>query len=319
LPIYYVTRDELSPDLDSSNSIANIIKSRNWADWGTLRFEPLASPALRAEIASLGTTIKATIKELEGVFAAPKEITSEKSHQAPFVSLPLSRAEFLLEVPIARQEHFSKDHLDKIHKHAYYAYTDKFDEVITPADIVEPAVIMNLHSYLLKQVPEENESYNSQSSASIAGIVDASKGKSVAISFVIDNSASMRGNGALCTVTPGLISFCFSAWGACPPAAGLPSRLDRWTASRPSRFAPCLRARRYRFERMALVGSLERPLGGRLRFRRRAGEARNVVGRGIGINLNHGDPVQDVRLILGRPRIEAPPTTTSEADASFIA
>src|SRR5712671_4990007 len=65
-------------------------------------------------------------------------------------------------------------------------------------------------------------------------------------------SALGASGGATCTVTLGLISFCFSPWGACPPGAGLPLLLD----ARPSRPAPCLRARRYRFDRSALVGSL---------------------------------------------------------------
>jgi hypothetical protein len=59
---------------------------------------------------------------------------------------------------------------------------------------------------------------------------------------------------------------------------------------------------------MALAVSLRAERAGRilwtcacawLRFAPRVGEARNVVGRGISVSLNHGHPLQDGRLVSG--------------------
>jgi len=147
-------------DVEPPHPIASILKTRNWADWRRFRFELLTTPALRAEIASLATTIKVAMKELEIIFAASKENKLAKSREASSISLPPSVAAYSPEVPVARQEHFSKEHLEKIQKKAYYVYTNKFDEIITPTDISQPADTMKLHSYLLEHLRHEIDSYD---------------------------------------------------------------------------------------------------------------------------------------------------------------
>jgi hypothetical protein len=193
LPVYYVSCDEMGNGFATPNPVAEVLKTRNWADWRHLRFEPLTTPALRAEIASLATTIKEAMKELEGVFAAAKENKLAQSHEAPPIVSQPPLAIYSPEIPVARQENFSKERLERIQKKAYYVYTNKFDEIIAPADICQPAEIMSFHSYLLTQLRVANDSYSSEINANAAEISHAAEKQRLAMLFLIDNSGSMRG------------------------------------------------------------------------------------------------------------------------------
>jgi hypothetical protein len=80
LPIYYVSCDELHA-ADTTDEIAAVLRTRNWADWRSFRFKDLISSELREQIALLATTIKSTIKVLETVLAASQSTVRHLAEQ----------------------------------------------------------------------------------------------------------------------------------------------------------------------------------------------------------------------------------------------
>ena len=204
LPIYYVNCDEMG-DIDAApNEMASTLKARNWADWRELRFEPLSSPRLRAEIAVLATTIKSTMKELEAVFTASTAPPSVPAQESDLVSPPTAPVPPLpslqtAEVPVVRKQRFSQQHLEHVAKNFYYAYTTNYDETIAPAKISEPADIMKLHSFLLAHVRSEVEAREDDIFAWAASMALLGKAGDLAMTFLIDNSGSMRGEKILNT------------------------------------------------------------------------------------------------------------------------
>jgi cobaltochelatase CobT len=147
LPIYYVPCDEMDEGVDPPDPIAKVLRARNWADWRKFRFQTLTSPAVRVAIASLATTIKSTMKELEAIFAASEVDASVTAKSHPIVSTTTAVATVPLgpyapEVPVVRAKRFSRKILDQVSKNPYYAYTTRFDEVITPSEVSDASETM---------------------------------------------------------------------------------------------------------------------------------------------------------------------------------
>jgi cobaltochelatase CobT len=197
LPIYYVSCDEMDEGIDPPDPIAKVLRARNWADWRKFRFETLTSPAVRVAIASLATTIKSTMKELEAVFAASKadSLVPAKSLPMPSITPALTTVlptPYAPEVPVVRGRRFSQKILDQVAKNPYYAYTTRFDEIITPSEISEPSETMRLHTFLLNSLRKEIDAYQDQIAARTLEISETRKEEDLAISLLIDNSGSMR-------------------------------------------------------------------------------------------------------------------------------
>ena len=204
LPIYYVSCDEMDSDLDAADKIAAVLKARNWADWRGFRFTELTSPQLREQIASLAKAIKSTIKELEAVLAAA-ESTVSTAESAPQIRalpsnppMPLYRPE-VPAIRISPGMLFSEQIYNGVINHPYYAYTTAYDEVVTPSEMLQPTEAMDLHSKLLKYLRSEAAAAKSEISKRSTTIEEASKNQDLAITFLIDNSGSMRGTKILGT------------------------------------------------------------------------------------------------------------------------
>ena len=70
LPVYYVSARELDdPDVRKADGLASLLWSRQYADWRELRFEPLTSPVVRKQIATLATRMRDTFWQLPAVTA----------------------------------------------------------------------------------------------------------------------------------------------------------------------------------------------------------------------------------------------------------
>jgi parallel beta-helix repeat protein len=68
LPVYYVSAREMDdPDLRKSDDLASLLWERQYADWRELRFEPLTSPVVRKQIATLATRMRDTFWQLPAV------------------------------------------------------------------------------------------------------------------------------------------------------------------------------------------------------------------------------------------------------------
>jgi hypothetical protein len=97
------------------------------------------------------------MKELEAVFAASKAdaLVPTKSYPMPSTVSPIATVPltpYVPEVPVVRKRRFSQKILDEIAKNPYYAYTTRFDEVITPSEFSEPSETMKLHNFLLSSL-----------------------------------------------------------------------------------------------------------------------------------------------------------------------
>jgi parallel beta-helix repeat protein len=59
LPVYYVSAREMDdPNVRRADDLANLLWSRQYADWRELRFEPLTSPVVRKQIAALASRMR---------------------------------------------------------------------------------------------------------------------------------------------------------------------------------------------------------------------------------------------------------------------
>ena len=80
LPVYYIAAQEMDdPDLRKANDLASLLWSRQYADWRELRFEPLTSPVVRKQIATLATRMRDTFWQLP---AGPVTATSGSARPA---------------------------------------------------------------------------------------------------------------------------------------------------------------------------------------------------------------------------------------------
>ncbi|MGH3157937.1 MAG: toll/interleukin-1 receptor domain-containing protein [Streptosporangiaceae bacterium] len=59
LPVYYISAREMDdPGLREGDELAQVLASRQYADWRELRFEPFTSPVARKAIAQLATRMR---------------------------------------------------------------------------------------------------------------------------------------------------------------------------------------------------------------------------------------------------------------------
>jgi parallel beta-helix repeat protein len=59
LPVYYVSARQMDdPESRTVDDLARLLRSRQYADWRDLRFEPLTSPVVRKQIAALATRMR---------------------------------------------------------------------------------------------------------------------------------------------------------------------------------------------------------------------------------------------------------------------
>jgi parallel beta-helix repeat protein len=80
LPVYYVAAQEMDdPDRRHADDLASLLWSRQYADWRELRFEPLTSPVVRKQIATLATRMRDTFWQLP---AGPVTATSGSARPA---------------------------------------------------------------------------------------------------------------------------------------------------------------------------------------------------------------------------------------------
>jgi len=198
LPIYYVACDELDAAA-TTDEIAAILRTRNWADWRSFRFKDLTSPELREQIALLATTIKSTIKVLETVLTASQSIGHLAERPRQIAEVPVELAPptpFIAEVPAIRRDtesSFDPQIYKKVIENQYYAYTRLYDEVIVPAELVPAAEAMELHSRLLTSVRRDATLHRGEIARQSREIEEIGRRQNLAVIFLIDNSGSMRG------------------------------------------------------------------------------------------------------------------------------
>ena len=185
LPIYYLEADRIvEANLEDPDPIAQAIASRNWADWRDLRFEELTSAAVGKSLSAMGSMIKAAMKEINTAIAA-SATTSSADPSSPI----------LVSETIAAKDDSGTERVTRlvpIFKN-YHVFTTEYDEEVYAPDLMDASNLIRLGPKLRRF----SRDISSQHAASLATarnrIAEISSAKTP-ITFLIDNSGSMRGD-----------------------------------------------------------------------------------------------------------------------------
>jgi len=200
LPIYYVSADEIDDAANYPDDMAAVLRERNWSDWRELRFPPLDRPIIREQIATLAKTIKETMVKLRVELDAAIQSDLQPAQAMPsppppseiaavepaFVADPLA-------ISVARVEKASASGLRRAQKQPYYVYTTKFDEVISPRQLLSSDESLRLHKALLKTIRTQSVQFKDAIEDRTSQIVGVANEQDISVSILIDNSGSMRG------------------------------------------------------------------------------------------------------------------------------
>lgn len=207
LPLYYVTCDEMELPAEGSDEVISILKERQWTDWRKFRFRTFDDAEVREELALLATTIKASIKEIYEVFRlADQKAVSVDDKRA-------ERVEILTDLDVQGSLEVVLKGLDEgsrqgpivapgsprpkkrpVRKPPYKVFTTRFDEVVTVEDLLSPEETQALYDYLSPHSSALEKENNAALERQTTLMRALSSNNDVAISLLIDNSGSLRGN-----------------------------------------------------------------------------------------------------------------------------
>lgn len=200
LPIYYVSADEIDSAAKHPDEMAAVLRERNWSDWRELRFPPLDRPIIREQIATLAKTIKETMVELRAELDAAAQSKLQPAQVVPssppsaLVAAPQPvMAANPLAIPVARVEEASASALKRAQKQPYYVYTTRFDEVISPRQLMSSDESLRLHQTLLKTIRGQSLQFAEAIENGSAEIANVANEQDISVSILVDNSGSMRG------------------------------------------------------------------------------------------------------------------------------
>jgi parallel beta-helix repeat protein len=85
LPVYYVDTPLLNPDPGEreKDPVAELVYSRQYADWRTLRYEPFTSPEIRKQLAGMARQIRDAIERLDRADARSEPVLPANAGQSP--------------------------------------------------------------------------------------------------------------------------------------------------------------------------------------------------------------------------------------------
>lgn len=197
LPLIYLDCDQLGASYAGNDSIADILRERNWTDWRPLRFKGFDDENVLSELARMAKTVKDAMKQLDAIISQEKaatdlEATAIESEAKGDIkdTVDVSATYY---VPEARSEgKFDDAQYARALKNPYRVYTRRFDEVVSAQDLAEPGDLMRLYRFLVKSSPSDAayESYTRQISNWVARMDDP---PSISVTLLLDNSGSMRG------------------------------------------------------------------------------------------------------------------------------
>lgn len=207
LPLYYVPCEQLEGDYPrGKDPIADVLKDRNWTDWREFRFRSFTDADVAATLARLAQTIRASIREIEPMIAAEsaqqKRVAevAKDTQQAPerqkvveAVSSPFNDHYEIAEVTLNGK--YDASHFQKIKKLDYYAFTRKFDEVVSAADLADEAELDRLYGYLTRISEERKDERRWLRGIDELNSIVAKLAAplSLSVTILLDLSGSMRG------------------------------------------------------------------------------------------------------------------------------
>lgn len=196
LPIYYLDCDEIE---DSNGSdIAEVLKSRQWSDWRTLRFHDIVGPEASAHLAKQALMIKRAVKEMNSFFSdasstAIDELIERRQQDAytaikieSGVIVPPSSAE-VVEVADPVTPELTGDVEPQ-----YSIFTREFDEEIKVGRLINPIDVAELGKSSIKASQELRLKYGRRLRERLTPLSKVI-GSDTALLILADNSGSLRG------------------------------------------------------------------------------------------------------------------------------
>ncbi|HTR13426.1 MAG TPA: TIR domain-containing protein, partial [Roseiarcus sp.] len=187
LPIYYLETDEIE-DTDSKDEIARIVASRSWPDWRNLRFKPVDSPEIELAISEMAHTIKLAMRELESVITASRIAVPRPTPSSGPYKIDVSK--FSLDTPTFDQLRAEDTILAD--ENVYYIYTSEFDEIVSAHELSSEDELTRLYRFVSKNNSAIKRLYRRQL-VEFGSYLRKRKDNNLSITFLVDNSGSMRG------------------------------------------------------------------------------------------------------------------------------
>jgi cobaltochelatase CobT len=251
LPFYYVQCDQLEATFPSGqDSIADVLRQRNWTDWRPFRFKLFTDPEAAAAVAGLAQTIKLSIRELDEITKAAQKSTmtpvvvetkqlvevKEQSVEGKFEDVVV-KTDDAYELPEARPVgEFDKKHFAAVtSSYSYYAYTRRFDETVRAADLADDSELLRLYEYLARRSADIEDSHKDIGNALTDIVSKRTTPLSLSVTLLLDNSGSARGRPITAVAQTALVlSEWLSRWGVRVEVLGFTTRAWKGGQSRES-------------------------------------------------------------------------------------
>lgn len=199
LPIYYLDCDEI--ENSDGGDIAEVLKSRQWSDWRSLRFHDIVGPEASAHLAKQALMIKRAVKEMNSVLSgasptAIDELIERRQQEAStaitiesgvIVSAPVAES---LEV-LAEGERGSPEAVGGTEPE-YSIFTNEFDEEVKVGRLINPIDVAELGKISIKASQELRLKYRRRLREILTPLSKVI-GSDTALLILADNSGSLRG------------------------------------------------------------------------------------------------------------------------------
>jgi cobaltochelatase CobT len=199
MPLYYVTCEELQGGYTGSDPIVAAIRTRNWADWRPFRFKELGGEEVRAALAQFALQIKESIRELESIAEAAAQIKTKETPSvvltpSPSPPRPSQVTPPDIPVPVVRTKGPPKvAELERLSSLPYYVYTTRYDEVVSATELVgDNDELLSLQRFLSTRATTIRRIHSRY--LNTLSKTFSNSGASIAITVLLDNSGSLRGD-----------------------------------------------------------------------------------------------------------------------------
>ena len=206
LPLYYVICDQFGDSYKiGSDEIVDVLKGRNWTDWRQFRFKQFSDEPVAAALAQMAATIKKpSANWMRSMIFSKAQPVPSSSKQRSTSGLPAILSESDIppsgEIEIANESPIDLSDSKEVlefqaidNVNSYHAYTKRFDEVIEAGYLAEKAEVLRLHKYLGTFSRALKKIHHSSLITLLSRFEPKENADPLAVSILIDNSGSMRG------------------------------------------------------------------------------------------------------------------------------
>lgn len=196
LPIYYLDSDEI--ENRDGGDIAEILKSRQWSDWRSLRFHDIIGPEVSAHLAKQALMIKRAMKEMNSFLSdiSSSEIDEiiEQRQQEYSTSFKIGGSSLpcLENVDGSLGDHESSSDFIEADDSDYSVFTSEFDEEIKVGKIINPIDVAELGKISIKSSQKLRVKHGRQLRDLLSPLSKVI-GSDTALLILADNSGSLRG------------------------------------------------------------------------------------------------------------------------------